>query len=258
MNDLNLLEEPDDLDLSLVRYAADAVQAAHRHDAPSLGVVIGGGLAETANGETGEYGVGAVAIKPSGVVHGDRFGASGAAMLSIKGGSSPAFAPGRLRWMTGAAFARRGFVIVAALSEGDPFGAAQEAAWHLLGTASAADDARPSASPSWLARIREEIASSATRPSLATLARSGGVHPVSLGRAFRRHYGCSIGDFVRRLRVQRATDLLRRSPVPAAMIAATVGFADQSHMCRAFRAEIGVAPGRYRALTRERPRKNDQ
>jgi AraC family transcriptional regulator len=40
--------------------------------------------------------------------------------------------------------------------------------------------------------------------------------------------------------------MLRRSDISGAQIAAQVGFADQSHMTRAFRATYGIAPGVYR------------
>jgi AraC-like DNA-binding protein len=47
------------------------------------------------------------------------------------------------------------------------------------------------------------------------------------------------------VRVRRARDLLRRGEPPA-VVAATVGFADQAHLTRVFKARVGIAPGSYR------------
>lgn len=138
------------------------------------------------------------------------------------------------------------------LADGDPFGIAQEAAHELLARASHVELADPTAiATPWLARIRDQLAAAAVgRPPLAGLARSAEVHPVYLMRAFKRAYGCSIGEFVRELRIARAANHLAHSADSVCATAAQFGFADQSHFCRAFRTETGVAPSNYRMLAR--------
>ena len=69
-----------------------------------------------------------------------------------------------------------------------------------------------------------------------------------VARAFRHVHGCSVGTFVRRLRVARAQELLRRTAARIATVAVDAGFYDQSHLGRVFRAEIGMTPRQYRAL----------
>ena len=103
--------------------------------------------------------------------------------------------------------------------------------------------------PAWLrmtvdylhARALEEI-------RLDDVASLAGVHPAHLSRVFRRHYRCSVGQFVRRVRVNLAARALAESHRPIADIAAELGFADQSHLSRVFVKLIGLTPARYRKL----------
>jgi AraC family transcriptional regulator len=103
--------------------------------------------------------------------------------------------------------------------------------------------------PSWLrtavdylhAHVLDEI-------QLAQVAAAAGVHPAHLNRVFRAHYGCSVGRYVRRLRIDRAARELVTSRRPIAEIAAELGFADQSHFSRVFTGATGLTPGRYRKL----------
>ena len=100
---------------------------------------------------------------------------------------------------------------------------------------------------SWLARVREILHElSPAQPSLAELADAVGRHPAHVARAFRREYGSTIGEYVRALRLERATALLAED-LPLARIAQDAGFADQSHFTRAFRRHTGLTPARYRA-----------
>jgi AraC family transcriptional regulator len=62
------------------------------------------------------------------------------------------------------------------------------------------------------------------------------------------HLHCSIGGFLRRLRVDEAAALLRRSDQPISQVAARVGFADQSHLTRRFREQMGTTPERWRRI----------
>lgn len=80
-----------------------------------------------------------------------------------------------------------------------------------------------------------------------TLARlSDRVHlsPHHLQRLFRRQMGLSPQEHLTALRVSRAAELSRQG-VPLAWAAALCGFCDQSHLSRAFKRVMGVAPGSY-------------
>jgi AraC family transcriptional regulator len=120
-------------------------------------------------------------------------------------------------------------------------------AWELLAT-EATPHYRTSDPPSWVLGAYEAIMDRASevRLDVGDVAAQIGVHPVHLARVFRTTLGCSPGELLRWRRVDRAADMLRHSDISGAQIAAQVGFSDQSHMTRAFRATYGIAPGVYR------------
>ncbi len=105
--------------------------------------------------------------------------------------------------------------------------------------------------PGWLADAPDLFDTAPSTPSLRDLAAGAGVHPVHFAAVFRRCYGCSVGDYARRRRVAQARRVLVDLDRPLAEVALAVGFADQSHLTRAFKRYTGMTPGAYRAsLTR--------
>jgi AraC family transcriptional regulator len=107
-------------------------------------------------------------------------------------------------------------------------------------------DRRP---PTWLGQLQDYLcADLAIVPDLAALAVIAGVHRVHVARAFRDHLGCTVGDYVRRLRVRRACELLTATSIPLTDVAMRAGFFDQSHMTRVVKRFLGLTPA---ALRRE-------
>ncbi len=105
--------------------------------------------------------------------------------------------------------------------------------------------------PPWLDRAEEILRTRFVEPpGLAAIAAELGIHPVHLARRFRRRFGCTAGEYVRRLRLERAERQLIGSDRPVGAIAHDAGFFDQSHFTRLFRRKTGLAPGRYRKLFR--------
>lgn len=101
--------------------------------------------------------------------------------------------------------------------------------------------------PLWLARVQERLHASLESPvTLAELARQAGVHRARLSRAFRAHFGCSVGDYHRQVRIAWAADEIARNTMTLAEISVRAGFADQSHFCRVFRRLTGLTPRQYR------------
>ncbi len=114
------------------------------------------------------------------------------------------------------------------------------------------------ACPTWLRRAREVLHAHWHEPlRLSALARWVGIHPVHLAREFRKHHGCSVGQYVRRLRVESASGKLVESDLPLAAIAVEVGFANQAHFCRIFKLVTGISPARYRAASSAANRRHD-
>jgi AraC-like DNA-binding protein len=105
--------------------------------------------------------------------------------------------------------------------------------------------------PDWVDQVRELLECSYVEPpALSELASQFGIHPVYLANGFRRHVGCTIGEFVRQARVRRASERLLRTDESIAAIAAAVGFADQSHLTRVFRQLTGTTPAAWRRADR--------
>jgi AraC family transcriptional regulator len=100
--------------------------------------------------------------------------------------------------------------------------------------------------PSWLKRVVDLLLLSSDRLKVRELADEAGVHPVYLARIFRRYYGCTVGEYVRLIRIQQAQQDLLDSNEPIAEIAIKNGFADQSHFTRSFKHVTGVTPACYR------------
>jgi AraC family transcriptional regulator len=104
--------------------------------------------------------------------------------------------------------------------------------------------------PPWLLRIREMLREDPTsRPTLLDLARCVGRHPVQISRQFHQHFGCTISEYLRRVRVARAQSLLACPDLDVSEIALACGFCDQSHFTSTFRRLTGTPPYRYRLLT---------
>jgi AraC family transcriptional regulator len=107
--------------------------------------------------------------------------------------------------------------------------------------------------PPWLDRIVELLRERfCERVRVGELAEEAGVHPVHLARVFRRHFGCTIGEYIRMLRIERARVVLVNGDQGLSSIAFATGFADQAHFTRTFKEQVGVPPGEYRKLVLER------
>jgi AraC family transcriptional regulator len=101
--------------------------------------------------------------------------------------------------------------------------------------------------PPWIRHAVDLLnARFAEKLELEEIARSVGVHPVYFATQFRRHVGATVGQFVRRLRVQYAADQLACSDSKLTEIAFKSGFGSQSHFCRVFRSITGTTPLLYR------------
>jgi AraC-like DNA-binding protein len=86
--------------------------------------------------------------------------------------------------------------------------------------------------------------------SLLQLARTLAVSPHHLSRIFRSATGHTISRHRIRLRARAVLERLADGEHHLARLAADVGLADQSHLCRIMQAETGAAPSSLRELLR--------
>jgi AraC family transcriptional regulator len=88
--------------------------------------------------------------------------------------------------------------------------------------------------------------------TLSMLAKCVDRHPAYLSQVFRRYYRSTIGDYVRQLRLDYASEQMIHSSEPVADIATAAGFYDQSHFTHAFKIHTGVTPAEFRAAGRKK------
>jgi AraC family transcriptional regulator len=104
--------------------------------------------------------------------------------------------------------------------------------------------------PRWLRQVRDLLHEGfRQRLTLDGIAESVGVHPAHLARVFRQQQGCTVGDYVRRLRIEYACHCLRTSDTALATVALAAGFSDQSHFSRVFKRQTGLSPAVFREST---------
>jgi AraC family transcriptional regulator len=108
-----------------------------------------------------------------------------------------------------------------------------------------------SSTPRWLNHARAILHENFSQQlSLSCVAELVGVHPAHLAKMFRKHFQCTVGEYIRRLRLEQAVRELTDSAKPLAEIALAAGFYDQSHFTREFKLHNGMTPAEFRLLIR--------
>jgi len=233
----------------------------HYHELPTLCYVMRGGFTEYSRGHATTCTPNTLKLTPAGDEHWNHFHSVQTHGLLVEVEPSR-FEETRsiadlldnrvhLRGGAAAELARR---LVLELAEGDDAAliAAEGLLLELLATLARTDaSSSRGAHPKWLTEAMDIVQERFTgQLSLSELSRLVGVHPVTLARWFRRRYGCTVGQRLRRLRIEKAAQDLLDTDRSLGEIALDAGFSDQSHFCNVFRREMGTTPGRYRAMRR--------
>jgi len=129
--------------------------------------------------------------------------------------------------------------------------AAQMLAIHLLrhytSVGAAVEEPSRGLTPQQMKRVLDVVQDQLSQDlSLEALARQIGFSPYHFARLFRQTTGESPHQFVLRQRIARAQRLLTEGGMPLAHVAVESGFADQSHLTRAFKRQLGLTPRAYR------------
>lgn len=89
-------------------------------------------------------------------------------------------------------------------------------------------------------------------PTLADLARQANCNPHYLSRTFSAEEGLTISAYIRRLRIERAAELIANGRCNVSEAALEVGYQSVAHFTRAFTLEKGVVPSHWvRTLRQE-------
>jgi AraC family transcriptional regulator len=228
----------------------------HRHESPYLLVVLGGALLERAVRRDNDCARGTLVFNSSGEPHRDRIGHAGARCLNIELGPRW-LEPGDRRRRTdetaayrfaGAALDAVGWLEAAfRRSDGACKMDVESSVHRLLDAALGAPRVERCGEPGWMRDV-VSILHDETRgaPEIGRLAAAAGVHPAHLCRTFAARHGCTIGQYARRLRADRAMQQILHTREPLARVAQDAGFTDQSHLTRAIRAFYRTTPARLR------------
>jgi len=102
--------------------------------------------------------------------------------------------------------------------------------------------------PAWVKKVKEALHDAPVESlSYTDLARLADVHPVHLSRSFPKYFNATMGDYLRRIHIEKAVNLLlNNSELSATEISYLCGFADQSHFIRSFKQALGITPLQYR------------
>lgn len=84
--------------------------------------------------------------------------------------------------------------------------------------------------------------------SLKELSDVSSVHPITISKHFPKYFSCTLGEYIRRVRVEKSLALIKQSNNSLTDIALSCGFADQSHFTRVFKNLTGLKPGSFRRI----------
>lgn len=75
-------------------------------------------------------------------------------------------------------------------------------------------------------------------------------HPDFLSRTFKKHTGLELGNYIRRVRIDHAKELLKDPKLSIDDAAEKSGFADRIYFTKVFRVTTGQTPGQFQRLFR--------
>jgi len=232
----------------------------HTHPRPALSFVARGGFREINRQGVGECFAGMLHVRPSEEMHANEFDPRGSRLLIVDVPLEPTYDDRRIRRLLGRS---------AIVEDGGVRGLAGQMLWELHHRDQATDlaieglvlallarlvratsldrTARGEPPTNRLERAREYIDAHFSRAlPLTDIAAVAGLHPSSLARAFKRRYDVTPWQYQRHRQIEWVKAELLRGDRPISVIAHEAGFADHSHLTRAFRTAEGIVPSSVR------------
>lgn len=106
--------------------------------------------------------------------------------------------------------------------------------------------------PAWAMQLKETIQDQIDTNyslNLQEISKVVDMNPNYLSREFSKYFeSLSFGEYIRKLRVDKAIELLRTGKHEQAEIAYLTGFSDQSHFIRVFKKNTGMTPLVYKKV----------
>jgi AraC-like DNA-binding protein len=106
--------------------------------------------------------------------------------------------------------------------------------------------------PAWAKELKEiiqdQIDTNLTM-NLKEISKDLNINPTYLSRAFSKYFdNLSFGEYIRKLRIEKAIDLLKQPQYSLSEVAYLTGFSDQSHFNRIFKKHTGMQPSVYKKV----------
>lgn len=103
--------------------------------------------------------------------------------------------------------------------------------------------------PNWLNKIVEKLNDDWDKEiSLEDLAISAEVHPKTISKYFPRYFNCTLGEYRRRIKIEKSLALMKNSKFSLTDIAYQCGFYDQSHFSGIFKQLTGFRPKEFQRI----------
>lgn len=97
--------------------------------------------------------------------------------------------------------------------------------------------------PAWLVKLHELLNDRwSEQLDLEDLSLAVNVHPVTISKHFTKYFSCTLGEYMRKLKVGKSIYLIKNTRLSLTEIALQCGFADQSHFIRNFKKMTGLLP----------------
>jgi len=231
----------------------------HDHECANINFTLDGSFRETVGTRPQECETGSVLVKPPGEAHGNEYGRKGAHCLIVE--MSPprlddirAFTnlfetPAHVKGGTLTLIMRRIYGELRGQVRGFEL-VIEGLILEMLGQTFRQNNLRDcSTPPRWLIQAQELIHQHfADKLSLRVIADAVQIHPSHLARTFRKYHHCSIGEYVRRLRIEYAAQEILKSASSLTDISLAAGFSDQSHFTHEFKRQLRTTPAEYKKL----------
>lgn len=250
------------IDCRQSRYHAGALRERHHHGRTWVVFTFAGSFALTMRSGENLLTPKSLLYVPAGEAHSNVFGSQGAGVFVTT--IDPAWIGDRLETANAETEKPRvappGFLTGLALKMYREFQSpdtlsdliVEGAFLELLGRWFREDHFSNRSSPPWLRQVkgllhdcfRESV-------SLEQVAKVAGVHPSHVAREFRSAYDMTIGEYVRKLRVEFVAEQLahpQKDSLSLTDLALGAGFSSHAHMAAVFHRVTGMPPSQYRKL----------
>jgi AraC family transcriptional regulator len=84
--------------------------------------------------------------------------------------------------------------------------------------------------------------------TLKELSLASGVNRITISKHFPAYFACTLGSYLRKLKVERSLSLIKNDGTSLTQAAYCCNFSDQSHFIRNFRTYTSLSPKQYQKL----------